>query len=222
MKRILLASIFGAVATLALATAAHAGPIDPMLSIGYSVNGSAAQTLTSGQGLIFVSSAMNANGRGTITGQTDFGQDVNFDLSVAGGAKFATPVTIYLTESGLTGAAIQSIEGNLTNNTIAKPAAASLEYALYGSSTDQIYGGILLGRITVSGTGSGYLRDGAFNTGSGLYSLTQAITITPSATGVTNISLDGTVNVPEPGSLAVLGTGLLALGLMLRRRQKRG
>lgn len=222
MTRTLRATLFGVTATLALTTAAFAGPIDPTLSIGYSINGGTTQTLTSGQGIVTTGPINTSYDRGTITGQTDFGQSVNFDLSIAGGARFTTPITVYLTESDLTGADIQSIEGNLTNNTIAKPAATSIEYALYGSSTDQLYGGTFLASVTLGGTNSGYVRDGAFDTGSGLYSITQAITITPSATGITNVSFDGTVNVPEPGSLAVLGTGLLALGLMLRKRQKRG
>jgi hypothetical protein len=49
------------------------------------------------------------------------------------------------------------------------------------------------------------------------YSLTQVMTITHGS-GITNSSGDLTLKVPEPGSLLLLGSGLLGVGIWGRRR----
>jgi hypothetical protein len=50
----------------------------------------------------------------------------------------------------------------------------------------------------------------------GPYSLTEIITVTAGANSLT--SLDASLSVPEPGSLSIVGIGLLALGLLGLRR----
>jgi hypothetical protein len=60
---------------------------------------------------------------------------------------------------------------------------------------------------------------GGVNVPGGSYALIQAVTITHAA-GTKTTSFDAVTNVPEPVTLAMLGSGLLALALGLRRRAR--
>jgi hypothetical protein len=217
MKRIFLASVFAA-ASVPLMSPAHATPIgSPTFDVGYSVGSGPITALATNVSGPYIFSV------GQITlSAANFGTMTEFNLAVQGGDPFTSAATIYLTEVGLTGTGRMSVSGTLTNNTRLTPMASDLIYTLYGSTSNAAFTGTALGSQTILSTSSTAGIDSAIFSATGQYSLTQAITIVPGTSGATNLSLDGVVNVPEPSSFALLGTGLFALGLLIRKRQKRG
>jgi len=71
-----------------------------------------------------------------------------------------------------------------------------------------------------SGTFSDTQRLGLVLDGSEPYSVGIRVTIDHEA-GAKVSSFDGEIRIPEPGSLGLLGTGLILAGMMLRRRRSR-
>jgi hypothetical protein len=95
---------------------------------------------------------------------------------------------------------------------------ASFEQSAYYDAGNALFGqGTLIG---TAGSGAGAYSgtiDGGWSP-SGPYSVTEILTL-KSAGGMTMFSGDFEVNVPEPGTLALVGLALLGLAVAYRRRR---
>jgi hypothetical protein len=191
--------------TVALTNSSHTGVI----------------TYDSGLG-VFTIDVVTGTGVGTLNpgaGNTIDLSSINVTSAAAG------TLTIKLTETGLTGAAAATAFTSAIGGTLGSigKSASSLLFTTYVDPTDTAFGTTTQTfSDNFSGSGKAFSAKGnGIGTISGPYSETIILTLTAAANSET--SLDAFLTpAPEPASLAILGVGMLALGMVRRRRPKDG
>lgn len=198
MKRMLLLCLLA----LALPMAAFANNSIDFTNAGGTLSGSSAGLTLSGSQLI----AMGGGG-GLITGNLgtlDFGTSALSSGNLQTGATFAAGGTFTITGNGTNGIH----NGVIFSGTFSGPVTWTMiplangthNYTLSGALTGMWYSGATVNGATVQLT---------INTGKAFF---EGMTLISS--GDTNIV------VPEPGSLTLLGTGLVGLAGVVRRKLK--
>jgi hypothetical protein len=191
MKKTLLLAVLA----LALPTAVFAGSSVDYTNFGGTLSGSSSGLTLTGSTLIAVNGIKD-------TGSVSFSTGSLTGISSTGDYTFAAGGSFQITGSG---------GGALFTGTFSGPVTLSLISGGKGADGTNLYD--LHGQVAGT-TASGYMASGAtvelvINTGKGPFNGSTVIS-----------SGDTTLLVPEPGSLGLLGTGLIGLAGVVRRKLK--
>ena len=208
---------------LGLLPAAHAVPM-----LSFSIDGGAATTCADGAAcdinpyagvVTFSQSLLPDFAVNVTTGLSKpilTGGDPLMDLNTVNVQTWGGPHTLQI---GFSDTGFDIYGGRITTNYggTLNGIGASMEFSAYYDAGNALFGqGSLIGTVG-SGTGAfSGSADGGWSPNAP-YSVTEILTLTTGA-GMTVFSGDFTVNVPEPGTLALIGLALLGFAAVYRRR----
>lgn len=220
-------SIVGAFVTL---LGGASGASADVVSIGLQeagINGGSITNESSGTGSAIFAGIYGTFGVSIISGfgVTDAGGHVLNSESMNTSSSTSGVLTVYLTDQGLTSVSgIERFISNFSTNII--PAGFEVTEQTYLDNNDGVFTdtpGNLLNSVTFEPSNSPQFSTQSVYAdiaGSPEYSVTEVYEIHSDGVGNVNSNID--LTIPEPASMALLGSGLLGMGMIgWRRRRKR-